>query len=70
MVEVAQILDLQGTIGKFVSSSINISDAHITYQSKFMKSVLMVQEDGICTDATYRFFRKGHLVSSSVYDMN
>jgi hypothetical protein len=51
------------------SSSVDPINAHVSVATEFMNRILVERQVcGILTDATYRFFRNGCLLSSSVYN--
>jgi hypothetical protein len=51
------------------SSSVEPINAHVSVATAFMIRILVERQVcGILTDATYRFFRNGYLLSSSVYN--
>ncbi len=69
------IKNLQYTFkAQVVSSSLMVSELHITFQDDFMRSRLLDKDPvfgrsigGIVTDSTYSFFKNGYLTTSSVY---
>jgi hypothetical protein len=63
----AFLTELQKRFGDvIVSSSLSISDLHISFQDEFMRSRLLDVDEvfgrkigGLLTDTTYKFFREG-----------
>jgi hypothetical protein len=51
------------------SSSVDPINAHVSVATAFMNRILVERQVcGILTGATYRFFRNGYLLNSSVYN--
>lgn len=67
---------------RFVSVSMDIEDFHFSFQTEWMASMLIHQENrtvegspsrepysgGLLSDVTYRFFQKGYLLTTSMYN--
>jgi hypothetical protein len=69
------LVTLQEQFGQpfIVSSSVEMSESHISIQTKFMRDLLLEESRkenlGVVTDATYSFFKNGFLIASSVYSL-